>query len=415
MTETTRTFLFLQGPHGSYFARLGGALAALGHQVRRINLCGGDRYDWPGESTNYRGTVRNWPTFFDDFIVDHGVTDLVLFGDCRPAHTSAHGMAKLRGIRVHVFEEGYIRPDFVTLEEGGVNGHSPMPRDPAWFRAEAARLDGEPETEVAPVPSSFRRRISETVRHLLATEAKRLYFPFYRNHRPLHSAVEGLGWALRAITSGRDKRLSARVMEKLAGERYFLVPLQLNSDYQIRVHSPFGDMRAALRFMIKSFAKAAPAGTRLLVKRHPLDAGLIPWRRITHNLAASYGVADRVDYISDGDIADVLRDSLGTVMVNSTVGTLALHIGKPVAVLGHAIYDVEGVVHSGALEDFWVNPAAPDPELWDAVRRVVIDRLLIRGSFLSEEGLAMLVANAIPRLTHESRPTPNVVRVAHWR
>lgn len=413
MSDTTRTFLFLQGPHGSYFARLGGALAALGHRIHRINLCGGDRHDWPGPATNYRGTIRNWPTFFDDFIVDHGVTDIVLFGDCRPAHTSAHGMAKLRGIRVHVFEEGYIRPDFVTLEEGGVNGHSPMPRDPAWFRSEAARLKELPVE--APVPSSFRRRISETVRHLLATETSRWRFPFYRNHRPLHSAVEAFGWVLRALNRRRERRLSARTMEALAGQPYFLVPLQLNSDYQIRVHSPFGDMRAALRFIIKSFAGAAPAGTRLLVKRHPLDAGLIPWRRITAKLAADYGVADRVDYISDGDIADVLRDSLGTVMVNSTVGTLALNIGKPVAVLGHAIYDVEGVVHRGPLEDFWTQPVPPDAELWDAVRRVVIDRSLIRGSFLSEEGLAMLVANAVPRLTQEPRPAPNVVRIAHWR
>ena len=102
-------------------------------------------------------------------------------------------------------------------------------------------------------------------------------------------------------------------------------------------------------------------------------------------------------------------------MVNSTVGTLALNSGIPVAVLGHAIYDVDGVVHRGALEDFWTNPVPPDPELWDAVRRVVIARSLIRGSFLSEEGLAMLVANAVPRLTVEPKPMHEIIRVAHWR
>lgn len=410
--DDPRSFLFLQGPHGSYFARLGGALSARGHRVFRINLCGGDRHDWPGPSANYRGTLRAWPTYFDDFIVEHGVTDLVLFGDCRPMHASAHGMAQLRGLRVHVLEEGYIRPDFVTLEEGGVNGHSPMPRDPNWFRAEASRLP--PETPAPPVPASFRRRVSETVRHLLATAVSKPLYPFYRNHRPLSSSTEGLGWVLRALVGRSNRRRSEKVLAALQGVPYFLIPLQLNSDYQIRVHSPFGDMRAALRFMIKSFAKAAPAGTHLLVKRHPLDAGLIPWRRITARLAADFGIADRVHFITDGDIAAVLEPALGTVMVNSTVGTLALNSGKPVAVLGHAIYDVEGVVHSGPLEDFWAAPIPPDPELWAAVRRVIIDRSLIRGSFLSEEGLAMLVENAIPRLT-VPRPQPEIVRVAHWR
>jgi len=413
VTDTPRTFLFLQGPHGSYFARLGGALAALGHNVHRINLCGGDRWDWPGAATNYRGKQSNWPTYFDDFIVDHQVTDVILFGDCRPAHSSAHGMAKLRGLRVHVLEEGYIRPDFVTLEEGGVNGHSTLPRDPGWFRAEAART--RDPVEIAPVPSSFRRRANETIRHLWATALERPLFPFYRNHRPLHPFVEAFGWILRVLAARGERERSERTVAMVRDLSYFVAPLQLNSDYQIRVHSPFGDMRAALRFIIKSFAQAAPADKHLLIKRHPLDPGLVPWRRITGALAKAYGVAGRVHYVSDADITDVLSSAAGTVMVNSTVGTLALNIGIPVAVLGHAIYDLDGVVHRGPLEDFWADPAPPDTALWDAVRRVIINRSLIRGSFLSEEGLAMLVTHAIPRLVASATPKSEIVRVAHWR
>jgi capsular polysaccharide export protein len=418
MLEARRTFLFLQGPHGSYFARLGGALAARGHKVYRINLCGGDRHDWPGHATNYRGTRDSWPVFFDDYVVDHGITDVVLFGDCRPHHSMAHGMAKLRKIRVHVLEEGYIRPDYVTLEEGGVNGHSRLPRDPAWFRAEAARLPPVPQG--LPVPSSFRRRAYETIRHLWATALYKPAYPFYHTHRPLSPFVEATGWLLRWSTRKTERRLSSAATARAVADKeahpFFLVPLQLNSDYQIRVHSPFGDMRAALRLIIKSFAKAAPPHVRLLVKRHPLDAGLIPWRRITRSLARRYGVSDRVLYIGEGDIAPLLPQATGAVMVNSTVGTLALNLGIPVAVLGHAVYDVEGVVHRGALEDFWHAPPPPDADLWAAVRRVFIDRSLVRGGFLSEEGLAMLVDNAIPRLTSSPAAiADNVTRVAHWR
>lgn len=419
MTEAThRSFLFLQGPHGSYFARLGGALRARGHRVRRINLCGGDRRDWPGEATDYHGTLRSWPAFFDEFIVDHAITDVILFGDCRPHHSSAHGMAKARGLRVHVLEEGYIRPDYVTLEEGGVNGHSRMPRDPAWFRAEAARLPPVPEEH--PIASSFRRRAEETIRHLLATMVYAPVYPFYKTHRPHHPLVEAAGWVVWAANGPIERGLSRRTLARAIAEReehpLFLAPLQLNSDYQLRVHSPFGDMRAALRFMIKSFAKAAPANARLVVKRHPLDNGLIAWRHITRGLARRYGVKDRVFYLGDADISAVLPFVHGAVMVNSTVGTLALNLGIPVAVLGHAVYDVEGVVHHGTLETFWRDPMAPDAELWAAVRRVFIDRSLVRGGFLSEEGLAMLVENAIPRLTApEPAIAENVTRILRWR
>lgn len=419
--QARRRFLFLQGPHGSYFARLGGALSALGHAVFRINLCGGDWLDWPEPAVDYRGTLHNWPVFFDDFIVDHEITDVVLFGDCRPHHSSAHGMAKIRGLRVHVLEEGYIRPDYVTLEEGGVNGHSRMPRDPTWFRAEATRLPPEPVHD--PVPSSFQRRASETIRHLAATLLMAPAYPFYRTHRPHSALVEAAGWGMWSATRNHERIRSQRTLDAILPERdkhpIFLAPLQLNSDYQLRVHSPFRDMRAALRFIIKSFAQTAPAHSRLLVKRHPLDNGLVAWRRLTRALARHYDVEDRVFYISDGDIATLLPHVSGAVMVNSTVGTLALNQGVPVAVLGHAVYDVAGVVHRGALDDFWANPPAPDADLWAAVRRVFVNRSLVHGGFLSEEGLAMLVENAIPRLTGPAATIPvtfdNVTRIAHWR
>ena len=114
-----RVFLFLQGPPGPFFARLGSALTGAGHRVHRINFNGGDRLYWPGRATNYRGRQEEWPRFFEEFTSRHGVTDLVLFGDCRPLHRAAHGLATINRLRIHVFEEGYLRPDWVTLEADG--------------------------------------------------------------------------------------------------------------------------------------------------------------------------------------------------------------------------------------------------------------------------------------------------------
>ncbi|WP_338073070.1 hypothetical protein [Halochromatium salexigens] len=34
-----------------------------------------------------------------------------------------------------MFEEGYLRPDYITVEEGGANRFSSLPRDPAYYRA----------------------------------------------------------------------------------------------------------------------------------------------------------------------------------------------------------------------------------------------------------------------------------------
>ena len=67
MTSIRREFLFLQGPPGPFFRLLGRDLKKIGHGVHRINLSGGDRYDWPGDAANYRGTRSAWPMYFDRF------------------------------------------------------------------------------------------------------------------------------------------------------------------------------------------------------------------------------------------------------------------------------------------------------------------------------------------------------------
>ena len=59
------------------------------------------------------------------------------------------------------------------------------------------------------------------------------------------------------------------------GRSYFLFPLQLTGDYQIRAHSPFGSMHYSRSITsLESFARHAPDGCVLLVKEHPLDQRL---------------------------------------------------------------------------------------------------------------------------------------------
>ncbi len=49
-------------------------------------------------AVNYRGRFADWRQFLGSFLHDHGVTDIVLFGDCRPYHRVALDLARSRGI-----------------------------------------------------------------------------------------------------------------------------------------------------------------------------------------------------------------------------------------------------------------------------------------------------------------------------
>ena len=387
-----RSFLFLQGPPGSLFPILAERLRARGCAVHRINLNGGDRYDWPEGAVDYRGRRSRWSLFVNQFMRDHRITDLLLFGDCRPMHMAATGMAKLRGINVHVLEEGYIRPDWMTLEPDGVNGRSTLSRDPRWFLQQAAMLP--PVPKLPSITASFKRRAHDSYWHYHNVVTGKLRFPFYRSHRPGSITLDGFGWLNRFALRKRRARQAEQALAAVNGKRYYLFPLQLTADYQIRAHSPFDDMATAAEYVLQSFARHAPADTMLLVKEHPLDSTFFNWRRFIHTHAKALGCEGRILHIDGGDLATLSNASAGMVCVNSTSGTLALCAGTPVMVLGEAIYAIRGVTHQRGLDSFWIDPQAPDPGVYEAFRRVLHARCLVRGGLASQSAIDIL-ANSI--------------------
>ena len=376
----SRQVLFLQGPPGRFFADLAEVLRQRGCGVHRVNFNGGDQASWrmPG-AVNYRGRTRDWRDFLSALLAARKITDIVLFGDCRPLHRVAASLARDMGAVLHVFEEGYLRPDWITLERGGVNAHSPMDRDPDWYRATAVGLP--PAQASAPLPSSLGRRALACLAYYAAEIALRPAFPRHRTHRPWGALTEAGGWIARLARQGAARRRSRTALTGLRPGGYFILPLQLDSDYQLRVHSTFHGMRPALRRALTSFARHAPADALLVVKTHPLDNGLIDWRRAALSLARAEGVAGRVVFVEAGDIVELVGGARGVVTVNSTTGTLALAAGRPVKVLGRAVYDIDGLTHQGPLDDFWNAPSAPDPDLYEAFRRVLANRCLIAGGF----------------------------------
>lgn len=391
-----RAFVFLQGPPGPLLHELATAMRERGMKVERINICSGDRVDWPEPATNFRGAFGDWPVFFDNFLREHQITDILLFGDCRPYHVSARGVAALRGVRTYVLEEGYLRPHWMTLELDGVNGHSRLARNKEWLIEQARALP--PEPFLPPVTATFRRRVRDTARHYIAVHAGRLAFPFYRTHRPGSALVEAAGWGWKYLVRGLRQRQTNEVLNRLEGKSFFLLPLQLSGDYQIRSHSPFPDMRAAASYVMESFARHAADEAHLLIKAHPFDTSLSNWRSYVWRRARRLGIEERVHFIDGGNLEQLAADAAGMVCVNSTSATLALAAGRPVCTLGEAIYKVPGLTFPRHLDEFWTDPVPPEPGLYGAFRRVLVDRCLVRGGIASESAVQTLIKSMLERL-----------------
>ncbi|MGA6926321.1 MAG: capsular biosynthesis protein, partial [Desulfosarcina sp.] len=127
--------LLLQGPMGPFFNKLDRHLRANGSQTFRICFNGGDRlFANDDNRVDYRGKPHGWRTFLTDFCTEKKIQAMIVYGDYRFYHLVAKDVATASGIQFLVFEEGYLRPNFVTLEKNGVNANSSLPRQASFYR-----------------------------------------------------------------------------------------------------------------------------------------------------------------------------------------------------------------------------------------------------------------------------------------
>ncbi len=407
-TGTSRVFLFLQGPHGPFFARLGRMLGRAGAEVWRVGFNAGDRVFWPDRSSYipYRDSLENWQATFARIVAEKGVTDIVLYGDTRPIHTEAVRHARAQGLTVHVFEEGYLRPYWVTYERGGSNGHSRLME----MSVEDMRRDLElSDMDTALPPASW-----GDMRHHIFYGALYHWFVMlfnrpYRGFRP-H----------RALTVGAEFRLYLKrlaFMPFLAIERriatwrvrhggfpYHLALLQLEHDSSFQMHSPFNTMADFLETIITGFAKGAPGHHHLVVKAHPLEDGRVPVRRTLRQLAQDHGVADRVHYVRGGKLAQLLDEARSAVTVNSTAAQQVLWRGIPLKTFGEAVYAKPEFVSTKPLRDFFAGADRPDRKAYGDYRRYLLETSQIAGGFYSTRGRRQLLRQAVDMMLSGDDP-----------
>lgn len=400
--KESRRFVFLQMPQSDFPKRLGQRLAQHGHKVYKINFCGGDiLHWWQLGGYNFSGGLNRWANWFNDFLNRVKPSDVMLTGDRRPLHQIAIQMAKLRGIRIYVFEEGYLRPHFINMELNGANGQSELPRDPQTILSLAGGLP--PAISFPRLPQDIPHQVWGAIKFHVGSLLLFPFFARYRSHRPQTPYREALGLVPRYLTRNIRKANDKKSLENFLadGRKYFFVPLQLPADMQLRCYSPFLSLREIISIILSSFKRGAPVDVSLVVKSHPFDWLIKRHRRFTLEFARSIGLGDRVCYVDEGNTNKMVAGSEGLALVNSTTGMTAISMGKPVFCLGRAIYAIPGLAASGAeekLDSFWRSPVPPDPELSDAFVRLLQAKAVLPGNFHTRDGIEMAVEGCLERL-----------------
>ena len=378
-----RNILLLQGPVGPFFKKFARQLESHGHNVLKVNLNGGDLFYFrSGKYLNFTSPSAVWPAWIENVMVGRKIDRLYLFGDCRRYHRQAIDIARRVGVEVYVFEEGYVRPNYVTLEKDGVNGFSSACKKPEILTHLANTEKESEDLPSEPVSNVFWNGALHVFGYYSAALVLRSLFKHYDHHRSLNVVTE----TMLALRSG-IRKIAYRVTERqvsrrlLSGsEKYFLLPLQVHFDMQVKQHSKFSSIESFIEQMISSFSQAGREDCSLVIKHHPYDRGYKNYSTLIKKMALVYGLEGRLFYVHDTDLPTLLQNAEGSVLINSTVGISSMYHGTPVKALGDAIYDVEGLTHQGSLDTFWHTPDPVNRELFSRFRQYLINKTQVNGS-----------------------------------
>lgn len=408
MTTPQHSFLFLQGPHGPFFATLAKMLRRAGVRVWRVGFNAGDAAFWPDRASYipFRAPQQDWGARLREILAGKQITDLVIYGDTRPIHAEAIAIARAAGITIHIFEEGYLRPYWVTYERGGANGHSRLMRmSVAEMRAALAQCEME-MPDAPPRWGDMRQHVFYgALYHGFVMLANRGYRNF-RPHRALGVGAEFRLYLRRLLRMPflSLERLIATQRIRLGGFPYHLVLLQLEHDASFRMHGPFETMSEFLDVCLKGFAEGAPRHHHLVCKAHPLDDGRVPVRREIRRLAQNYGVADRVHFVRGGKLAGLLNNARSAVTVNSTAAQQVLWRGLPLKVFGAAVYAKPEFVSTQPLPEFFAQPARPDSRAYRDYRHYLLETSQIPGGYYSARGRRQLLRQVVDLMLASEDP-----------
>ncbi|EJW9890531.1 capsule biosynthesis protein [Campylobacter coli] len=380
-----KTVLLLQGPVGTFFHRLAIKMEKNKTKVLKLNFNGGDFLFYPS-GKRCKCDEKDLENFYENFFKEKKIDAIVMYNDCRLIHAKAIKVAKELGIGIWIFEEGYLRPYCITFEKDGVNANSSLPRDKNFYLS----CNISTKESIKEIPGGFKFMAFSAFLYWLFSF---LLAPFFNNklhHRTLFP-FEFLFWFRSLYRKYLYKFTEKKLNQKIYSleKKYFLAILQVYNDTQIKHHYK-KSIEEFIEELILSFANHARAKSYLVFKHHPMDRGYRNYSKLINELSQKYHVEGRIFYVHDTYLPTLLKNALGCITINSTVGLSAILEGCPTKVCGNAFYDFEGLAYPKKLQFFWREAHAykPNPSLVLNFKNYLLNTNQFNGNFYKNSFLS---------------------------
>jgi capsular polysaccharide export protein len=192
----------------------------------------------------------------------------LVFSDARPFSLAAALAAEEAGVVLLYFERGAFRLGTSSISTQGLNARFSLKQAQAQTRITGVSADA-PLPRRAPEPWLRTRFARFVLRNALACL-------FEHDRARIQHKRYAIGHYVRLAASQwwaehHHRRVDPAETAGLTGRKVVVVPLQLPSDSQLMLYSPFHDNQAFIDFVCTQVHAVAPDAV-LLFKRHPMDA-----------------------------------------------------------------------------------------------------------------------------------------------
>jgi len=376
--------LFLMGPIGTFFARLSNYFEDNNVRTYKISFPLYE-YGFPkSRLIKFHQDIYLFKNFLKKIIIDKEIKHVFMYGNVLIPHIQMLTLVeelKKEDIHVntHIFELGYLRPNFVTLESKGINYNSSFIKSREFYlKQDSYELFPKPKKH-----ARFRiRKIWKTISFI--NHSFKNYKIVHKEHKlqpkPVYIWYQIKGFFLKYYFRLSEYKLKKKC---LIENKFFIVILQVSSDSQITEGSDIKDNKKFIYQVIKDFAKANPNNINLVFKHHPRDRGYTNYFNLISKFSKEFGVHEKVFYIHDYFLSKLFQNPncKGTVLINSTVGYQSLFHAVPVKSFGITPYNIEGLTDQRDLVSFFKNPSSVDRLLFNKFYKYILENSQINGNF----------------------------------
>lgn len=274
--------------------------------------------------------MAKYISYLRHFIIDKKIDLLLMHNDLRWQHALAIKVCKELGIRYLVTERGLFRPDTTTVELLGVNANSSLPRDANFYRSSTC-----PSICLNSYKVKALANFTINLKFFIFVVLNKLGNIFSINSPLINKKYQFRNYF--PLIFKQKTNLNKYHCNEFPN-KYIFIPLQVNSDTQILVHSEYNNMQQFITQVENAFY-VLNSDCTLVFKVHPME-------RID-----SY-VFDKRSMLSNAKTNVLIKNSEFIITINSTVGFEAVQSYKKVIVLGDAFYKINGIAVCSSIESF---------------------------------------------------------------